>query len=108
MSDIHKIILTKNCVRITSDLCPNSDIFSKLVADGVLSLDEVEIIQNGDIRRDRAFKMVEILYRKGFEGFKIFLESLRSTHKELCLFLQDQLQRFENDPTGPMDECKYD
>ena len=106
MEAIHRLTLIASLVRICDDLDP-SKIFTHLIQGRILNFSDKEVIQKEATRRDRALNLIEMLVRKGPRAFGVFLGSLMPSHPDLYSFLQEQLRRIENDPTGIEPECKY-
>jgi hypothetical protein len=86
MEEEHRELLLRCLWEITSDLEPR-DVFASLVASGVLSEDDREVIEQGVTRRDRSYSLVMTLMRKGPDAFQSLCDALLSTYPHLNALL---------------------
>lgn len=83
MDESHKELITTNLVAIMKDLDP-SDIYSVLVAGGVLTLDDKDRISTTcPCRRDEAMELISVLLRKGPTAFGVLVDALQFTYPHL-------------------------
>ncbi|ELU12887.1 hypothetical protein CAPTEDRAFT_198688 [Capitella teleta] len=83
MDESHKELITTNLVTIMKDLDP-SDIYSVLIAGGVLTLDDKDRISTTcPCRRDEAMELISVLLRKGPTAFGVLVDALQFTYPHL-------------------------
>ncbi|ELT96493.1 hypothetical protein CAPTEDRAFT_216024 [Capitella teleta] len=82
MDESDRMLLNDYMVDLVKDLNPPA-LYAYLLHNGILSQDDVQLIDAELIRRDKAIKLMSIIPRKGPEAFAVFVASLEKTHPHL-------------------------